>query len=308
LKTKVAWCRTSRVWSVAALLLSAILVVGLFSGCSSGANPGGVRRDASLDRKIKQAEESARVDPDNTSLEVSLALLYTDAGRYGDAQTRLTKVLKENPDHQGALAALGSLYVQQGKYREAVEPLKKVADANIGNPMAGLSRALESVYYLLGKAYLGLGSLEEAVASLKAALDIDYTDSDVMLLLGEAYQRQGKHQDALGQLERAAEFVPDFTEVYAAMAVSYKALGQSNQELYAFGMVAFSKGSSKEAIEKLKKVVSADPRFTPAYLGLGLSYEELRMTGDALAAYRKALELDPESFLARQKVSFLEGK
>jgi tetratricopeptide (TPR) repeat protein len=94
--------------------------------------------------------------------------------------------------------------------------------------------------------------------------------------------------------------VPDFVEVYQAMIDSYSAMGQPDYATYARGMEAFAQKDYQQAVSHLERATEALPEFAPAFLGLGLTYENLGDLPRALSAIQRALELDPGDFAAQQ--------
>lgn len=261
-----------------------------------------------LSREIELTRQSIRASPDDTSLRIRLAILYTDAQRYHDAARELRDVLEKNERDQAALNALGNLHIAQGDYEQALAPLTRAVEMNNNDPARGLSPDLETAHYLLGKAYFQLEQLDPAVDNLERALLINSMDSEALLLLGLARQRQGLHREALRHFGEAVAFVPDFAEAYQAMAASYRALGSNTGTEYADAMVRFSLGFYQEAGDLLVEVVSAEPAFVPGLLGLGLACEKLGKTDEALRSYYAALGLEPDSWIAWQRLNVLRGR
>jgi len=288
--------------ALAVLSTAFALVLSLSLAACSGP------KDTPLSREIELTQQSVKASPGDASLRIRLALLYTDAKRYRDAERELGNVLEEDSGNQAALNAMGALRVAQGKYDQALAPLGHVIELNKNNPMRGFSRELETAHYLLGKAYVELRRFDLAVDSLEMALLIDSTDADAHLLLGMARQRQGLHQEAIKHFGEAVAFVPDFKEAYQAMAASYRALGYGARADYADAMARFSSGSYQEASDSLQNVVRAEQDFVPGLLGLGLAYEKLGRTGNALECYYAVLRLEPDSWLAWQRLNVLRGQ
>jgi tetratricopeptide (TPR) repeat protein len=109
------------------------------------------------------------------------------------------------------------------------------------------------------------------------------------------------------KFEKAVRLVPDFAEVYGAMAESYSALGRSDYVIYAQGMEAFAQKDYKQALSHLERATEALPEFAPAFLGLGLTYENLGNLLSALSAIQRALELDPGYFAAQQALGRIQA-
>jgi tetratricopeptide (TPR) repeat protein len=119
-----------------------------------------------------------------------------------------------------------------------------------------------------------------------------------MFQLGLAYTQTDQHELALEQYHNAVRFVPDFAEAYHGMIASYSALDKPSYVAYARGMEAFALNDFEVAQIHLENAAASLSDFAPAFLGLGLAYEQL---GDLAAAREQLLyaqQLDPENFMA----------
>ncbi len=286
--------------SVVIIALCFLLVVGgvlAYFFIPRGFHPGEAEAQqiASLEKTIAQK-------PDDPTAYVALALLYSQAGAPQRAITQLNIALKLNPSHQGALVALGDAYMELERYKDAVEPYTKVVDLNTHNPMRGISRELEGVYYHLGTAYFKLGSFNDALHSFSEALAIDAADADAWYMMGNTLQKMSNFARAIESYEEAVRFVPNFKESYQGMAECYEKLGQASFAQYANAMVAYSSGSPRVAITQLEKVIAAKPDFAEAYQGLGLAYEAVGEKAKAMDFYRQALSIKPGLWLSQAKL------
>ena len=61
-----------------------------------------------------------------------------------------------------------------------------------------------------------------------------------------------------------------------------------------------SKGKLDHAITDFHKAIAFDPNFTPAYNTRGLAYEKMGDKEQAIADYRKVLEIDPSNQKAKE--------
>jgi len=96
----------------------------------------------------------------------------------------------------------------------------------------------------------------------------------------------------------ATDFVPDFTEAYLAMADSFGRLNMPEMVDYSNGMVSYSMKEYDQALELLHRSEAAKKDYAGTYVGLGFTYEALGEYENALAAYKKAIELNPANFSA----------
>lgn len=69
----------------------------------------------------------------------------------------------------------------------------------------------------------------------------------------------------------------------------------------AFG--AFTRGELEEAIAGFRKVIEVDPRFTLAYQGLAEVYARSERLDEAIAAIQQAIEIEPEESLFHTSLS-----
>ena len=67
------------------------------------------------------------------------------------------------------------------------------------------------------------------------------------------------------------------------------------RELYAQSIRLFGERKATEAIPFMEQAIKQDPNFTDAYIKLGQLYEFTKRYDPALAAYRNAIRLQPDS-------------
>ncbi|MFC1991956.1 tetratricopeptide repeat protein [Chloroflexota bacterium] len=288
---------------IALCFLAAIAGAIVYFFIFSEPNPGEF-----VEREIARLEKLVEQNPNDPNSRVGLALLYSEAGYQQQAIKQLKTALNLNDSHQGTLAALGDIYMELGHYEEAIEPYSKVVELNRDNQMRGVSKRLEGVYYYLGTAYFNLGRPKDAIQSFEEALTIDKTDADAWYMLGATYQHLQEYEKAIESFEQAVRFVPDFEEAYQGLASCYEATGQTNLAMYANAMVTFSSGFWDESIQQLEKVIVTTPGLAEAYLGLGMAYEKVREIENAIDAYKSALRLKPDMWLAQARLQSLAGE
>jgi tetratricopeptide (TPR) repeat protein len=260
-----------------------------------------------LDLSIEQLEEAIRQDPQNPDTRVALAEFYLNKGMYPKALEQAEQVLEVYPENEGALLIAGLAYVRMERREEALVPLEQFVTLRKDRPMAQNDTMLEMAYYFLGESYVKLDRPQEAIAALEAAVAISSVDADALYQLGLAYHAAGQPEAAVARYHQAVRFVPNFAEAYAGMVEGYTALGQPDFVAYARGMEAFSRQDYKAAQTHLEQATQALPGFAPAFLGLGLTYEQLGDLDAALAALQHAVETDPQDFAAQQALGRVQA-
>ena len=292
-----------RTATLLALMMAAVLGVAGYLIVESRTVPRPPQQD-----QLAHLQELVAQNPDNLDLRVQLALYYARNKDYDNAIKEIEQVLSADPEHQDALILLGDIYIDQRRYRDAVEVYDKVIDLNRDNPMRYISMRLEAVYYWKAVAHLNLGEPEKAVESLKEALIIAPTDSDAHYQMGVAYKRLNKTEEAIRSLRMAISYVPDYEEAYRLLAQCYGDMGNEPMKRWAEAMAMYSRGNYKGAADLLNRLILELPDAPEVYLGLGLTYEKLGQKGLAVEAYRNTLELDPDNWLARQRLMALGGE
>ncbi len=253
-----------------------------------------------IERQIATLEAAIREDPQDPTRRVALAEYYLGKGMYPQAVDQAEQVLRAYPENEGALLVAGIAYNQMGKHEQVIEPLGKFVELRKDSPMAKTDMALETAYYFLGESYLELGQPEQAIPALEAAIAIERTDADALYKLGQAYLAVDDPQKAVEYLQRAVRLVPDFAEAYTALIDAYTALDQPDYVSYARGMLAYSQQDYVTARTHLEQATQTLSDFLPAWVGLGLTYEQLGQIEQAMSAIERALQLDPNDLLAQQ--------
>ena len=187
--------------------------------------------------------------------------------------------LENDPGSEYLNTGLAELYARTGRIRDAVLEAQDMIKRDPNNLEARK---------LLGRIYLrSLGDLQSGSGSsdiLKSAIDqygqivrLEPNSIDGHLLLGRLYRLNNDLQKAEGEFRAAVKLQPDSEEAATMLAYLY------NEE-----------GDSKRAVETLTSVPDA-ARTAKLYSALAYTYEQQKQYKDAIAAYRKATELDHDN-------------
>jgi len=292
------------IWVVLGLLL---VVAVSFAGYYVSDRYFHAEEKAPGESEIAHLEDSIHEEPQDPQLRIALAESYLRAGLNAEALEQADEVLRQYPEDVSALLIAGISQVRLDRPEAALAPLQSFVALRKGGSMARSDTALEAAYYYLGESYVKLGRPAEAIPLLEAALLISPVDADALYQLGLALDTNGQHELAVQRYGEAVRLVPDFVEVYQAMADAYAALDWHDHVTYAQGMVAFCQKDYQEAASNLERATEALPGFAPAFLGLGLSYEATERLQPALSAIERTLELDPGDFAAQQALGRIQA-
>jgi tetratricopeptide (TPR) repeat protein len=263
--------------------------------------------ESPISRSINELEELVRLHPDDTELRMALAESYLVDQSYAKAMEQASEVLISYPDNERAMFVVGIASASEEKWEQAVPPLEKFVEIRSKAPTANMDTSLETALYYLGSSYINLNRYQDAIPALSQAVKINATDADAFYLLGRAYTQNGQHEEAVLSYGEAVRFVPDFVEAYQGMAESYTALGKADYALYARGMVSFSTKDYEAARVELEKATLSLTDFAPAFIGLGLTYEELGNLTSAEASLITALQIEPDNFTASQALGRVQA-
>jgi tetratricopeptide (TPR) repeat protein len=141
----------------------------------------------------------------------------------------------------------------------------------------------------LGMVYYYLDQPELAKKSYQTALALNPGDYNTHYNLGELYySKLNDEKHALDEFKKAIEGNPQHAEAN-----------------FKIGLICLSNNMTKEAVTFFEKSRVNDPKNIRVLLQLGVAYEKLSMTGDAMLAYRTILEIDPLNRIALQKTKLL---
>jgi len=131
-------------------------------------------------------------------------------------------------------------------------------------------------------------SLAEAVRLYQKAIDMHHPSvSGTSGLLGIVYTMMRQHEKGITELEKAIALNPNVADNHAR-----------------FGFVLHLNGRHKEALVEIEKAIRLNP-FPPNYyfLYLGHTYMYEGMYDESIAAYEKALRVEPNNLFTRLRLA-----
>jgi tetratricopeptide (TPR) repeat protein len=174
----------------------------------------------------------------------------------------------------------------------------------------------------VGDAALGQGQPVVAIEAFSGALALKPTSMLAYLKRGDAYRRRGEFTAALRDLSQAAaldDTAPQPLEllgdVNAAQERHDRAVefyqrclqhdDRAIRVLYKLGLSHIHLGQAARAIEPLERVVALDDRLAEAHYLLGMSLRAQQRADDAVAAFRRTVELRAGFIAAREELAEL---
>ncbi|RKU12664.1 hypothetical protein C6501_10760 [Candidatus Poribacteria bacterium] len=153
-----------------------------------------------------------------------------------------------------------------------------------------------STFDRLYQFYLEGDGLEKMVADYQAEVQAKPNDPNVQLILGHIYKRLGKDKEALTAYQRGVELAPNNYYAYFALGQLYVTLRQHEDAIRELAKaVTFSEQSQSVSPEELTEI----------YKTLGHAYFSRDKLDDAIKAWKKISELDPQNVFARIELADL---
>jgi tetratricopeptide (TPR) repeat protein len=201
----------------------------------------------------------------------------------------------------------------QGKRDQAVVFLRDLIRTEPRNPDARL---------LLGSVLMEAGQQDESIAQLREAVRLLPQSAEAHNALGEAFNTFGKPVDARPEFERAIQLDPRHAQAQANLGEVLIQLGQAqsaaphlDQAIRLFGgkpdaayphylraKIYTEERDPAKAASELQQAVEIRPDFAEAWSDLGSSRKSLADDDGALAAFRRAVALNPEDAVAQYRL------
>lgn len=136
-------------------------------------------------------------------------------------------------------------------------------------------------------------NFEEAEKSLRRAIALDPKFTDPYVILGDVLEKTGKRDEALS-------IFADLIETHPDLYASYYYYGR-----LAVGM---AERDVDKIIEVLQTAVRLNPNFAEGFYELGRAFERAGKLDEAIAAFKKSLDVNPRIFSNHYRLSLLYKK
>ncbi|PZO89756.1 MAG: hypothetical protein DI623_09085 [Sphingomonas sanxanigenens] len=249
------------------------------------------------------------------------------------AVEQASEILRVAPGHAPTLALLGNAYAAQGKLGESIAALRDAVRRDparaeswrllatqlaLAGDMTGVEAAQAgemraSVHHpRLQQAAQALVSNDIPVAErlLKAHLREDDGDVAALRMLAEVAGRIGRYDDARVLLDHALAISPGFTPARFNLAlVHYRQhrpaeaiaeldrLIEDEPDNPAYGNLKAAAltmiGETDAAVDLFEQVLAARPAQPRIWMSYGHSLKTVGRQGDSIAAYRRAIDIEP---------------
>lgn len=206
-----------------------------------------------------------------------------------------------------------AINVPQSQIDKAIKRYKKQSTLQPNSP---------KIYTDLGNLYLRKGEPENAAAYYHQALKINPRYAKAHLNLGRVLLKQGKQQEFIKQMQLALALQPkigtaidrfnlanalvDRGQQQQAISFYCKAIvldPKFMQSYYSLSEILSQQGKHQKAIEFLQQGITHHPQDPESHALLGQQWEILQNWENAVKAYSRVLQLEPQFPQASQKLN-----
>lgn len=171
-----------------------------------------------------------------------------------------------------------------------------------------------------GLSLVELGHLDEGIATLKQAIELDPNDRKAHGHLGNAYYKKGWWDQAIAEHKRALELDPNNAWDHVNLGLAYYETGRLDEAIAEYkraigldpnvtsthtklGSAYYKKGWNDQAITEHKRAIELDPNDRWAHYNLGNAYHRIGRLDQAITEYQLAIEIDPNLMQAQFNVA-----
>jgi len=241
--------------------------------------------------------------PQAAAVTVALAQAYADAN---DSQASLVLLRKatagsDQPDPQ-VLSALAAAANGAGRFTEAEQAYRRLIERQGSGiaPRMALAR-------LLMEQRQDPGKLQEAIQLLEGAVPEARLSASLFRQLGLAYSYAGRQQEAIWSLRHAIDLEPGQGESYQSLGDLDRKVGNDEEAKWMYDLAKRYRQFLRQ-MEVLKGRARRQPPDVEAIRRLAEFYFAARSPMEALAEYQRLLSISPKDAPARRRLATLYGQ
>ena len=249
----------------------------------------------------KWLESALDLGPELVEARGNLAMLYAKKGDLVSAEKLFGQALEDDPNYKEGHLNLGLILAQQNRKSDAEKEFEKAVALAPKDPATSST---------VGKAEVKMGNVSEGIGFLRQVVnlapDLAAAHLDLALALADSYNLSA----ALVETTEAVRLAPQSAVAHFYRGRVLYDLGQSkeagpefetacrldakmSEPRYFLALIDKQGGKYELAARLLEETVKLQPDNAMAWYMLGQSLEKMSETAKALAAWRKAIEVDP---------------
>ena len=254
---------------------------------------------------IAEAQQGAFLSPKSTYVQLTVGKIFEAAGNYDQAAAAYQRALEADPALGAARLALLQADFARGKVGNSIADLKKLAAEMPGSGEAQL---------LVGEQMLRKGEFTEAVPILENATRLLPGSSTAWAFLGQACQSNRRSDEAANAFKKAVELAPTNTGYRTTLGLLLGIAGRHDEGVKELEQVVATPGykeaaawvnlgwlyrnmkppKTEKSIAAYKRALELDPKEEQAALGIGWAYSYTKSWDEAIAAFNKSIQIEPK--------------
>lgn len=233
------------------------------------------------DKALQEFETALNIDPSNADAVNYIANLYIEQKDYENALRALNMALQYREDDESLLLKKASVLADAGRYNEAFPVISTLIAQHPDNPRYGA--ILTEQQMQAGRLLMNADEMERAIVQFKTALQHSPKNRDALTYLVNLESGIGRHDSALRYVNIALNYYPDDKDFLLKKS---SVLSEQKQYRQAYVIA-----------EKLMHQYPYNKNYRAAYLdnlvASGLAYQKQEVWDEALAEFKKVLEVSP---------------
>ncbi|MBI4649953.1 tetratricopeptide repeat protein [Candidatus Desantisbacteria bacterium] len=234
-----------------------------------------------LDLALAQLKKILDINSKLMTIHFEIAKIYVRQANFKMAKNQINLVLKQYPENPQAKNALKETENYEKLYNENLGKLKSSANSTTGtkNIKANLQ---------LAAFYLSAYKVEEAIAELQKALEIDPTQISVHIVLSQIYLQKNELDKAIEETNLVLKANQDDMGAHKNLASIY-----------------VRKEEYDKSIIHLKKILDKEPNNGEAHLMMGIISEKKKDVDQAIKEYTIVIKLLPNDSRAYNNLAYI---
>lgn len=219
-----------------------------------------------IDDALILAQKAVSADPYSVSARLSLSIVYMKLNKNSEAKAELEKAINLKSDDGNPYKLMAKLLLKEKDIKNAEGYAVKAVK---------LSNDAES-YSIYSKIMFLQNKFDDAVTSIKKAIEIEPYDFKHYCDLGEIYYANKQYDNSLKAFQDAVNYNP-----------------QDVSSNYRIGNVLELLGKNEDAYSQYEKITTKiDKNFAPAYFRMGLLADKKGDISKAISRFQTASDID----------------
>ncbi len=268
-----------------------------------------------LDKSEEALKKSLALNPTNSAIHYSLAVVYEKKNMPDKALVELETAVAGDPENILCRRILGEAYRGAGRFADAIREHERVliVSTNRSVDMA----VLADDYFAQGDAnHTNAEPWNKAAELYQKLISLDSNNVFALNSLGWLYLQQGDSTGSIAVLSRAVELDPKMADAHGNLANAYLASGHTDKARIhcqrsldlgsmpdLFVVVQLARDSDGKVVDTqlvntafaaCSNAIASSPSESSNWRELGLGFVAMNDSANAEQAFRKALELRPD--------------